>query len=123
MDSATAQAKSLYTLCSKNKWKVLMDMIRQNPSLTMSQIIAVNGQKTTIMHQAILGGGDVQDWVELIKLILKEMPEAAEVESNTSLPLHMLLQGHSIPAKKRTPNWIDHEIWAKGTYPPSCSCH
>jgi hypothetical protein len=83
----------VFNLCRQDEWKVVLDYVRANPSMALTEMTMDNHIKTTILHQAITSKSKISDRALVIQTVLELVPKAASIKNGYgSLPLHVICQ-------------------------------
>lgn len=84
---------TVFNLCRKDEWQIVLDYVLANPSMALTEIVMDNHIKTTIIHQAITSKGEIPNRALVIQTVLNQTPQAASIKNGYgSLPLHVICQ-------------------------------
>mmetsp|Transcript_11448 Transcript_11448/g.21163 ORF Transcript_11448/g.21163 Transcript_11448/m.21163 type:complete len:447 (+) Transcript_11448:521-1861(+) len=83
----------VFHMCRKNQWTSVLNSVKSNPLIPVTQMTMNNHIATTIIHQAITSKGETKARARVIEDILKVSPQAASIKNGYgSLPLHVIAQ-------------------------------
>jgi hypothetical protein len=93
MSPTKDEMHNVFKMCRWNQWNSVLNLLRSNPLIPITNITMDNHITTTIIHQAITSKGDVSARARVIEEILEIAPLAASIKNGYgSLPLHVIAQ-------------------------------
>ena len=87
------EMRAVFRMCRRNQWDSVLNSIRSNCLIPMTEMTMGNNISTTILHQAITSKGDTEKRARVIQEILLIAPLASSIKNGYgSLPLHVISQ-------------------------------